>query len=108
MNALETIPADKFIYSEKFKDYEEFRRLYGELHQLVSNDKNIKTEDLEKLIQLNPNYWKGFALAGDYYYHQKNYKKAIIYFKQAKRREVASLTDLRYLEKMIAKSTRKL
>mgnify|MGYP003114101641 FL=1 len=108
MNASEIIPADKFIYSEKFKDYEEFRQLYGKLHQLVSNEKLVKTEDLEKLIQLNPNYWKGFALAGDYYYRQKNYKKAIIYLKQAIRREVASLTDLRYLEKMIAKSTRKL
>jgi len=108
MNAAVTIPADNFIYSQEFRDYEEFRILYSELHELVSNDKNIKTEDLDRLIQLNPNYWKGFALAGDYYFHQKNYKKAIIYFKQAKSREVTSLTDLRYLEKMIAKSTRKL
>ncbi|WP_034925051.1 acyl-CoA--6-aminopenicillanic acid acyl-transferase [Gillisia sp. CAL575] len=108
MNAAVTIPADNFIYSEEFRDYEEFRILYSELHELVSNDKNIKTEALDRLIQLNPNYWKGFALAGDYYFHQKNYKKAIIYFKQAKSREVTSLTDLRYLEKMIAKSTRKL
>ena len=108
MNAAVTIPADNFIYSEEFRDYEEFRILYSELHELVSSDKNIKTEDLDRLIQLNPNYWKGFALAGDYYFHQKNYKKAIIYFKQAKSREVTSLTDLRYLEKMIAKSTRKL
>lgn len=108
MNASETIPADEFIYSEKFRDYEEFRVLYRELHQLVSNEKLVKTEDLEKLIQLNPNYWKGFALAGDYYFKQKKYRKAIIYFKQAKNREVPSLSDLNYLEKMIAKSTCKL
>jgi len=108
MDASETIPEDNFIYSQEFRDYEEFRILYSELHELVSNDKNIKTEALDRLIQLNPNYWKGFALTGDYYYHQKKYKKAIIYFKQARRREVTSLTDLRYLEKMILKSKRKL
>ncbi|CAM4128203.1 C45 family peptidase [Gillisia hiemivivida] len=108
MNASETIPADEFIYSEEFRDYEEYRVLYSKLHELVSHQKLVKTEDIEKLIQLNPNYWKGFALAGDYYFQQKKYKKAIIYFKQAKMREVTSLTDLNYLEKMIAKSTRKL
>jgi tetratricopeptide (TPR) repeat protein len=108
MNASETIPADEFIYSEEFKDYEEYRVLYRKLHELVSNKKLVETEDFQKLIQLNPNYWKGFALAGDYYFQQKKYKKAIIYFKQAKMREVTSLTDLNYLEKMIAKSIRKL
>ncbi|WP_261376480.1 C45 family autoproteolytic acyltransferase/hydolase [Gillisia sp. Hel_I_86] len=111
MNASETISADEFIYSDEFRDYEEFRILYRKLYQLVADGKpvkTVKTEDFDKLIQLNPNYWKAYALAGDYYFQQKKYKKAIINFKQAKKREVTTLTDLNYLEKMIAKSIRKL
>ncbi|WP_010232062.1 acyl-CoA--6-aminopenicillanic acid acyl-transferase [Gillisia marina] len=108
VNASETIPVDKFIYSDAYKDYEEFRKLYREFHQLITDEKGVRTEGLDKLIQLNPNYWKGYALAGDYYYQKKEYKKAIIYFKQASSREVTTLTDVKYLEKMIAKSYRKL
>ena len=108
MNASETIPADKFIYSDEFRNYEEFRILYRELYQLVLKESFVNPEDLDRLIQLNPNYWKGYALAGDYYFQQKNYKKAIISFKQAKNREVTTLTDRNYLDKMIAKSYRKL
>lgn len=106
--AKETIPEDDFIYSEEFKDYEKFRLLYSKIHQLLIAEKVVKSEDLAKLIQLNPNYWKAYELVGDYYYKNKNYKQAIIHFKQAKNKEVASLKDLNYIEKMIAKGYRKL
>ncbi|RKS53144.1 acyl-CoA:6-aminopenicillanic acid acyl transferase [Gillisia mitskevichiae] len=108
LNASETIPADDFIYTKKFKDYEDFRVLYKKLHQQITDEEPIKTEDLDSLIQLNINYWKTYALAGEYYFQKKEFKKAIIYFKQAKRREVTTLPDLDYLDKMIAKSYRKL
>jgi predicted choloylglycine hydrolase len=108
MNASETIPADNFIYSRKYKDYEEFRILSKELNKKITNKGIVSEEELRRLIYLNPNYWKAYAFAGDYYFDQKEYKKAIIYFKQAKKREVATLPDLNYLEKMIAKCYKKL
>ena len=47
-------------------------------------------------------------MAGDYYFQQKEFKKAVINYKQAKRREVTTLPDEEYLDKMIKKSYRKI
>lgn len=108
MTASETIPADDFIHSQKYKNYEEFRILSKELNQKLANKESVSDEELKRLIQLNPNYWKAYAFAGNYYFDQKEYKKAIIHFKQARKREVTTLPDLNYLEKMIAKCYKKL
>jgi len=104
----ETIPEDDFILTKAYQDFKEFRVLSESLSKSISVGEKIPEEKINKLIGLNPYYWKVYALAGDYYFQQKNYKKAIIYFKQAQNREVTSLLDERDLEKMIRKSYRKL
>jgi len=104
----ETIPEDDFILTKAYQDFKEFRVLSESLSKSMSVGEKIPEEKINKLIALNPYYWKVYALAGDYYFQQKNYKKAIIYFKQAQSREVTTLLDERDLEKMIRKSYRKL
>jgi len=104
----ETIPEDNFIHTKAYQDYKEFRDLSKSLSNSISVGEKIPEEKINKIIGLNPYYWKAYALAGDYYFQQKNYKKAIIYLKQAQNREVTTLLDERDLEKMIRKSYRKL
>ncbi|HSM62888.1 MAG TPA: hypothetical protein VK833_03010 [Gillisia sp.] len=108
MTASETIPADNFIHSQKFRNHEEFRVLSRELNQNLADKETVSDEELKRLIHLNPNYWKAYAFAGNYYFDKKEYKKAIIYFKQARKREVTTLPDRNYLDKMIAKCYKKL
>mgnify|MGYP002795183594 CR=1 FL=1 len=74
----------------------------------ISSEENISEKKLDQLILLNPYYWKAYALAAQYYFQKKKFKKAIILFKQALQREVPTSLDVRYLEKMIKKSYRKL
>ncbi len=104
----ETIPEDNFLKTEKFENYREYRRLSEKLSEAFAAGKPVQEEDLKRLTQLNPNYWKAYSQAGEYYYSQKNYKKAVIYFKQALKREVTTLPDEKWLEKMIRKSYRKI
>jgi hypothetical protein len=104
----ETIPEDNFIHTKAYQDYKEFCVLSESLSKSISVGEKIPEEKINEIIGLNPYYWKAYALAGDYYFQQKNYKKAIIYFKQAQSREVTTLLDERDLEKMIRKSYRKL
>lgn len=104
----ETIPEDDFILTKAYQDFKEFRVLNESLSKSISDGEKIPEEKINKLIGLNPYYWKVYALAGDYYFQQKKYKKAIICFKQAQSREVTCLLDERDLEKMIRKSYRKL
>jgi len=103
-----TIPEDNFILTKAYQDFKAFRVLTESLSKSISAGEKIPEEKINELIGLNPYYWKVYALAGDYYFQQKNYKKAIIYFKQARSREVTTLLDERDLEKMIRKSYRKL
>ncbi len=104
----ETIPEDDFVHTKAYQDFKEFRVLSESLSKSISVGEKIPEEKIDELIELNPYYWKVYALAGDYYFQQENYKKAIIYFKQARSREVTTLLDERDLEKMIRKSYRKL
>ena len=68
----------------------------------------ISEEKAENLIQLNPDFWEAWYLAGQIFYKNKDYKNAIVHFKQAKKREVTTIPDIEMIEKMIKKSYRKL
>ncbi|MFD1095967.1 C45 family autoproteolytic acyltransferase/hydolase [Salegentibacter chungangensis] len=104
----EVIPADDFIYSDKFRDYEEFRKLSQEINTNLNKEEPVSEEKIERLKKLNPYYWKAYMMAGRYYYNKEEYKKAVINFKQARKREVTTLPDEQYLDKMIRKSYRKM
>ncbi|HSP40171.1 MAG TPA: C45 family peptidase, partial [Gillisia sp.] len=99
-----TIPEDDFVRSRAFRDYEEFRSLNEEI---IAKEYKVEESKITRLISLNPHNWKSWAVAGDYYYLKKNYKKAVIHFKQAQKREVTTVPDEKWLKKMIKKSYRK-
>jgi len=102
------IPESEFLKTSKFLDYEEFRKLENDVKNKLSNEVSISAEIARKLVQLNPDFWEAWFLAGKIYYNNSDYKNAVIHFKQAKRREVTTLPDINMLEKMIKKSYRKL
>lgn len=99
-----TIPEDDFIRSQAFRNYEEYRHLYEEI---LSKEYNIEENKIERLISLNPNNWKAWKVAGEFYFQKKEFKKAVIHFKQALKREVTTLPDEKWLKKKIKKSYRK-
>ena len=102
------IPESEFIKTKSFQDYEEFRKLEIEVKNQLVNEIKLSGETAQKLIQLNPDFWEAWYLAGNIYYNNADYKNAVIHFKQAKQREVTTLPDLEMIEKMIQKSYRKL
>ena len=104
MNTEETIAKDPFVDTKAFKDYEAYRKLKKEVKQAISEEKELSEEKITNLQSLNPYFWEAYAIAGDYYFEHKKFKKAVIAYKQAKRREVPTLEDKEYLEKMIEKS----
>jgi len=99
-----TIPADNFIKTQAFNSYLEYRKLSEEI---IARDYKVEENEIKQLINLNPFNWKSWALAGEYYYKLKDYKNAVIHFKQAQNREVTTLPDEKWLETKIRKSYRK-
>lgn len=108
LQAQETIAEDPFVNTEAYKNYENYRKLSAEITEALSKEKKVSEEKIKRLKYLNPYFWKVYKIAGDYYFQQKEFKKAVINYKQAKRREVTTLPDEQYLEKMIKKSYRKI
>jgi len=107
-DVMDNISQSDFIETRAYRDYELFRKLEFEVKNRLSQEKSISNDTAEKLVSLNPDFWEAWYLAGLIYYNKKDFKNAVIHFKQAKRREVTTLPDLELLEKMIKKSYRKL
>lgn len=108
MNVEKTIAKDPFVDSEAFKDYAAYRRLKTSIQQATAAGVKLPEKQIRELQYLNPHFWKAYAVAGNYYFQQKEFKKAVIAYKQAKRRKVSSLDEKQYLEKMIRKCYRKI
>jgi len=102
------IPASSFLQTQEYQDYEAFRKLENEVKRALNSDKPLYEDSARKLVKLNPNFWEAWYLAGKIYYENKDYKDALIHFKQARKREITTIPDLKELEKMIRKSTRKI
>ncbi|MDX1542525.1 MAG: C45 family peptidase [Christiangramia sp.] len=102
------IPESPFIHTKAFQDYETYRKLEQEVRINLSEGVPLESEKAKQLVNLNPDLWEAWYLAGMIYYEKEDYRNAVIHFKQAFRREVTTRTDEERIAKMIEKSYRKL
>lgn len=102
------IPASSFLQIQEYQDYETFRVLESKVKRALNRDKPLTEDSARQLVKLNPDFWEAWYLAGRIYYENKDYKDALIHFKQARKREITTIPDLKEVEKMIRKSTRKI
>ncbi|MFV8282145.1 C45 family autoproteolytic acyltransferase/hydrolase [Christiangramia marina] len=102
------IPASSFLQTQEYQDYEAFRVLESKVKGALNSAKSLDEDKARQLVKLNPDFWEAWYLAGRIYYENKHYKSALIHFKQARKREITTIPDLKQVEKMIRKSTRKI
>lgn len=102
------IPRDSFADSEEFENYELYRMLSKEIIEATENKNKELTDDfIPSYESLNPNFWKGYFLAGKYYYHKKEYLKAKIEFEKALTKEITTIPDQKLVEKYLNKINKK-
>ena len=101
------IAEDPFLNTEAFHHYETYRILEENLSDNLDQKKNVDPAYLQKLIQLNPNYWKAYYLVGKYYYAQKNYATAIKHFEMASTKEITTASEAKDVARYLRKSKRK-
>ncbi|MDM1556601.1 acyl-CoA--6-aminopenicillanic acid acyl-transferase [Chryseobacterium indologenes] len=102
------IPRDSFADSEEFENYELYRMLSKEIIEATENKNRELTDDfIPSYESLNPNFWKGYFLAGKYYYHKKEYLKAKIEFEKALTKEITTIPDQKLVEKYLNKINKK-
>ncbi|WP_394336466.1 C45 family autoproteolytic acyltransferase/hydolase [Aureibaculum luteum] len=97
------IPADDFIKTKAYKNYERYRQLRHELMAVIDTKGKAKSTLLTALKTANPEYWEAYELVGRYYYDKGYDAAALIEFKKALTKEITTVPDRERIEKYIRK-----
>lgn len=100
----EELPADPFLYSEAYQNYELFRVLNREFdHALNNKNITLSRQQIKAYQDSNPDYWVVYYKLGEYYL-QKGYDRAAAQaFEKALTKEITTLPDKQMIEKKLKK-----
>ncbi len=102
------IPADPFLATQAYKDYEQFRIEDREMDQFLENKTGLTADFIKKYQSLNPDFWVVYYKPGRYFYDNKDYRSAKIQLEEALIKEITTLLARKEIEKMLRKINRKL
>jgi len=89
------IPADTFLGSKGYQNYQFYRKYL----QKIKNFTGFKQENarnpqiINQFISSNPEYYETYAILGDYYCWEKVYEKSIKYYTLALSKEIPDLNE---------------
>ncbi|WP_345238541.1 C45 family peptidase [Hymenobacter saemangeumensis] len=90
-----TIAADTFLQAPAYRNFVAFRTL-------AAKAQAGEEVSPQQFIQLNPEYYHAYVLAGNAFYKQKNYAEARQAYAQGLTKEIASKGEEQYMRKQIA------
>lgn len=70
------IPADTFLLHQAYLPYMKFKKLAQWVEEEMKSKKLIVSDSLSRLIHLNPDYYRSYEIAGDYFTVQNSFDKA--------------------------------
>lgn len=103
-----TIEKDPFLYTQAYKNYEDYRILRRQVLNAINNREHLLPSTLRKLEAINPDYWEAYYLVGKYNYEKKYYRAALDTFEKAKTKEITTVPDQEEIDLYIKKIKRKL
>ncbi len=85
-----TIPYDPFLNTGEFRAYLLYKELQASVTKQTDMNERIPDEKqvIDKMIQSNPEYFKGYMVAGDYYFSFKEMALAKIFYTIALSKEL--------------------
>ncbi|MBN1599199.1 MAG: choloylglycine hydrolase [Bacteroidales bacterium] len=96
-----TIPADNFLYSQEFKNFQLYKNMRDSISEMIDQNKILNDTFTDSFIDLNPEYYETYKIIGDYFFSIKNYDLAYYYYNVAVSKEVNSASALEYLNNQI-------
>lgn len=105
-----TIPADPFLYSNEYADFEVYRIVDKEVVRIIKNEDYtaISEAGIEDYISLNPDFWEVHYRAGILYYHKGKYELAKKALEKALSKEITTIIDEEAVLKLLKKTEKKL
>ncbi|MCK0130976.1 C45 family peptidase [Flavobacteriaceae bacterium F08102] len=103
-----TIPADKFLASVEFKNYELYRGVHREIMSAIEKKQWVSAEKLTELVTLNPDFWEVYYTAGLYHYKRGYLSVAKKWFEKALTKEITTSIDQLTIERYLHTINRKI
>jgi isopenicillin-N N-acyltransferase like protein len=95
-----TIAADSFLLSSGYQNFQLFRKF----KQRIADGDKI---NVDSLVATNPQFYHTYVLAGDYLYKQKDYSKALYFYKLALTKVIATKKEEDHINEQINKINKK-
>ena len=83
-----TIPSDPFLETEAFKNFLLFRKETVVIQKAIRENETVEDDFIENYLRLNPDYFAGYVVAGDFYTAAGIPQKAIKFYQVALTKEV--------------------
>lgn len=96
-----TVPADSFLLTPAFKQFEAFRSF----KQRIADGGEINTDSL---LASNPAFYNTYILAGDYLYKHGQYRKALGVYKIGLTKEIATRKETDHIREQVKLCLKKL
>ncbi len=91
-----TIAADSFLLTDRYQKFRQFRT-YA---QRIADKQPV---NVDSMVADNPAFYHAYVLAGDYLYKQKQYQQAMLYYKIALTKEIATSKERQHVEEQVKK-----
>jgi len=98
-----SIPEDEFLLSQEFENYRLFRKKMDEISAKIQSGEAISDAEIESFVELNPEFWTGYFVAGGYYFHQKDYRNCTLFSQIASTKEITTFPGRRLVFERIRK-----
>ena len=98
-----TIPEDNFLYSKEYSDYLQYKSEREKIILATQNKTELNTDYIKDFIALNPEYYQGYVLAGDYYLALDNREKAMQFYTHSLTKEFEKNSLRDEIEKKLLK-----
>lgn len=103
-----SIPADSFIYSQEFENFNRFKEIRGLLQEATKKDHRLPKEDYlsNELIEMNPEFFETYVYIGNYFNHFNIKDKAEAAYQKALTKEIPNVYQRESIEEKLKKLTK--
>lgn len=97
------IAKDSFLFSEEYQKYENYKTVKQKIQKFVKLNVpfSLDEKSIADFINDNPDNYITYMVLGDYFKKMNDCKKAVDYYEQALRKEVASKNEMNIIKEKI-------
>lgn len=100
-DSTQTVPADPFLQTKDFESFMAFRKL----RTAVMDGKTAV--NVQEMVNLNPEYYHAYVLAGDYEFKHNHYDSATVYYNAALTKVIATKGEEMHIRKQLELCSKK-